>query len=372
MAVVTPGRLGVFSLQLLLGQTDSSQVSATPAQGELLVEVVCPAGLVPDPADRTCTCDRGYTPKSADLVADGCAACAAGSYKPELGAASCEPCAPGTSQPATASAACEVCLAGTFQPEFGRLSCEICGSRTNSTAPYTECDICEAGRYRTSVLVNPNAESCRSCPDGVECPYGSTILPALFLEPGTWRLSEGARSVAICKTSPNGTSPCVGGPLIGTDGAGYCRVNRGPLCEVCSEENFYFDWSDAECRRCPAAEQYLLTYALLLGLPALLGGMLFLAHRRLQRVQAAWRRSQAVLVALNAEAKLKLLIGFVQVSLYIYIAPSPLTPAFTRYYHYRYCIYCYKGGSRGSTVLRNSVGDKGRWGAVPRINANLV
>ena len=310
IAVVTPGRLGIFSLQLRLGQTASSQLSATPAQGELLVEVVCPAGLVADPAARICTCDRGYTPKSADVVADGCVACAAGSFKPELGPAGCEPCEPGTAQPATAGVACDVCLAGTFQPERGRLSCDICGPRTNSTAPYTECDICEAGRYRTSVLVTPNAESCRSCPAGVDCPYGSTILPALFLKPGTWRLSEGARSVALCKASTNGTSPCVGGPLVG----GYCREGHvGPLCEVCSEEHFYFDWWEAECKRCPAGERYLLTYALLLGLPALFCGALVLAHRRFPRVQAAWRRSKAVLDARNAEAKLKLLIGFVQV-----------------------------------------------------------
>jgi len=312
VAVVIPGLLGIFSLQLRLGMDEDTR-SATPKQGELLVEVLCPVGLVADPSARSCTCDRGYTPKSADVLA-GCEPCAAGSFKPELGEAKCEPCAPGTSQPARASAVCDSCVPGTYQPERGRLSCELCGARTNSTAPFTGCDVCEAGRYRTSVYVTPNAESCRPCPAGVECPFNSTILPALFLEPATWRLAEGARSVTPCRKSSNGTSPCVGGLILGNDGDGYCRPgHNGPKCESCSEENYYFDWWEAECNQCPTAGRYVLIYFLLVGIPLLFCGGLIWAYRRYSWVKAAARRCRAVLAAHNAEAKLKLLIGFVQI-----------------------------------------------------------
>ena len=320
VAAVTPDRLGAYALHLHLGTSDLDRQRATPSLGELLVEVVCPFGLVPDPATLTCTCDRGYQPRSPiggglpGVLANGCESCRPGLFKPQLGEASCQPCAAGNVQPAAASALCDACIPGTSQSERGRVACNLCPARTNSTAPYTACAICQAGLYRTSVEVLANSESCQPCPVGTECPYGSTILPALLLQPGTWRISGGARHVELCQAGEGNTSACQGGYVTGTDGAGYCEPGHsGPVCEVCVDEGHYFDWRTASCTECPPAATYALVYSLLVGLPALLVCLLLLAYRRSPRMQAAYRKAKAGFVGQKIDAKIKLIVGFLQV-----------------------------------------------------------
>jgi hypothetical protein len=317
VAVMQPGRVGGYALELYLGTGPLSREPATPRAGSLRVEVVCPTGLVVDPPTQTCTCDRGYqpvTPGGAQLLVSGCEACPAGQFKPELGVATCGPCEAGTAQPSTASAMCDDCVPGTYQPERGRTTCDICPTLTNSTAPYTACEICQAGRYRTSVELAANSESCRPCPAGASCPYGSTVLPSLLLEPGMWRISEKARTFELCQRDDRGNTACVGGAFVGEDGDGYCAPGHtGPLCQLCEEDDYYFDWQAASCAQCPATARYVLVYGLLIGIPALLFGAAALAHRRSLRARNAFAYVRSLCDEFNVEAKLKVLLGFVQI-----------------------------------------------------------
>jgi len=321
VAAVTPGRLGAYALHLFLGTSELDRQRATPTLGELLVQVVCPPGLVPDLSTMTCTCDRGYQPRTptdggdTGVVANGCEACRPGLFKPELGIDLCQLCAEGTVQPKTASATCDACNPGTFQPERGRVTCSLCPARTNSTAPYIICDFCEAGLYRTSELVLANSQSCQPCPAGTECPYGSTILPALVLQPGTWRISGGARRVELCQPGDGNATACRGGYDTGADGTGYCAPgHRGPVCEVCVEEGRYFNWRTASCTECPSGSFYVLIYSLLLGIPVLLFYLLTLAHRRSPRMQGAFQQAKGVFEGQKLDAKIKIIVGFAQVS----------------------------------------------------------
>jgi len=316
VAVMRPGRVGVFALDLYLGTGPLSRQRATPRAGPLLVEVVCPAGLVVDPLSQTCTCDRGYQPVipgGAQLLVSGCDACPGGQFKTELGVAACQPCAAGTVQPSTASASCDDCLPGTFQPERGRTACDMCPTLTNSTAPFTACEQCVEGRYRTSLEIAANADSCRPCPAGASCPYGSTILPTLFLEPGTWRISRQTRTFELCLQGAGGSTVCTGGPLAGDDGDGYCALGHtGPLCQLCEEDDHYFEWQSASCARCPSTERYVFVYGLVLGIPALLLGAAVVAYRRSLRARNAFAYARSLWDEYSVEAKVKVLIGFVQ------------------------------------------------------------
>mmetsp|Transcript_23187 Transcript_23187/g.71018 ORF Transcript_23187/g.71018 Transcript_23187/m.71018 type:complete len:1131 (+) Transcript_23187:1596-4988(+) len=318
---MTPTRLGSFGLRLYLGEGEADRSIATPLMGELRVEVKCPYGLVPDFSTMICTCDQGYQPNTpADpngapgSLANGCKPCRPGHFKSFLGEASCEPCHEGSAQPKEGSAYCEECIPGTFQRDRGQPICEVCPPRTNSTVPYVSCDICEAGRYRKSVDVIANADSCRECPAGTECPYGSTVLSALLLMPGTWRISGMARQVELCQTTPMGDSACKGGFVSNEDGQGYCATGHlGPLCEVCSKSGHYFDWRSTSCVECPPATRYLLVYFLLIGIPAALVLVGAVIHRRSPKLQQVARRTIAACSGQVGESKIKMVIGFVQV-----------------------------------------------------------
>jgi len=160
----------------------------------------------------------------------------------------------------------------------------------------------------------PNADSCRPCPAGASCPYGSTVLPYLFLEPGTWRISEAARTFEKCQEGPHGATPCRGGTIVGDDGDGYCHPgNSGPLCQLCLEESHYFDWRSASCVKCPLASRYSLVYGLLIGVPVSLGAIAMLASRSSPRARRVLQYSRSLWEDFNFEAKLKIVIGFVQV-----------------------------------------------------------
>ena len=333
-AEIVPDRLGRHSLSLFLGTSDDDREAATPLLGALVVIVSCPAWLVADPVTRTCTCDVGYEPvppATHGQLVERCAQCKRGHFKGQMGSSPCTRCAAGTVQPRSGSSSCDKCTAGAFQPEEGQSRCEVCEGHTNSSDPFEACAICSANRYRESVEVAASAESCGPCPGGVGCPYGSTLLQTLRLRPGTWRISNESLAIEHCagyeafgSCSEHGTAeceaalartPCSGGSDAGVElGDGYCRTGHsGPLCEVCASPQQYFDWVNAECTNCKAAKEYLLRYAIILGVPGLVWGSTALARHRSARVQrlmeslrSAWK--------LRISSRLKLLIGFVQVA----------------------------------------------------------
>lgn len=313
VATVQPERLGIYSLELYLGVEGEDRESATPALGALRLEIVCPDGLVPDPIMRICSCDKGFEPSDErpDTV---CKPCDPGHYKPNIGADQCAPCPAGQVQPQMASVTCETCLPGTFQHVEGSTSCERCAEGTNSTYPYESCEICEAGHFRLSETMDASTETCRPCIAGASCPFGSTTLPTIYLEPGTWRLGERSRFIQLCVEGDNGTTPCLGGREIGNSGDGYCAPGHtGPMCEICVESGYYFSWADAQCAKCPSPARFVLIYELVIGIPLLIAAAIYVAHGRSARVRAASTRAAAIIDALNIEGKLKAFIGFVQV-----------------------------------------------------------
>jgi len=85
------------------------------------------------------------------------------------------------------------------------------------------------------------------------------------------------------------------------------------LCQLCEEEDHYFDWRTASCASCPPAEHYALVYGLVLGIPVLLLGAAVVAYQRSVRTRTAFAYARSLLGEVNIEAKIKMLIGFVQV-----------------------------------------------------------
>ena len=91
--------------------------------------------------------------------------------------------------------------------------------------------------------------------------HGSTSLATVRINPNHWRLSARSTSISLCLESSDGNSPCAGGTDAGDEdelkpgyvGSGYCRAGHtGPLCQVCSASDYYFDDEAAmECIECP-------------------------------------------------------------------------------------------------------------------------
>ena len=92
--------------------------------------------------------------------------------------------------------------------------------------------------------------------------HGSTSLATVRIEPNYWRLSARSTTLSLCLQSEDSSSSCVGGSDAGDEndykqgyaGSGYCKEGHtGPLCQVCSTSDFYFDSVEAmECIQCPS------------------------------------------------------------------------------------------------------------------------
>ena len=103
----------------------------------------------------------------------------------------------------------------------------------------------------TDFLNNSVYHECNACASrfGGEaqdnCPANSS-LAAVNLTAGFWRISDAATTASVCPISKEEPQPCAGGMNAGVDGEGYCSEGYyGPLCRLCTEDDFYFDSTKA-------------------------------------------------------------------------------------------------------------------------------
>ena len=154
---------------------------------------------------------------------------------------------------------------------------------------------------------------------GVECPWNTTIA-TLVLRPGYWRHSTAVPNALECKHADSSRTPCMGGADAGLDGDGYCRPGlRGPRCELCVDDNAYFDDADARCHSCgDVGARSALAAAFVLGMLAAAGGAVFvtrrkkLSHRRLHNVTQAVQSLYSLWWKAGMQCKVKIGLGLYQ------------------------------------------------------------
>lgn len=314
----------------------------------------CPAGtIVPHP------CPDGTFSNATNLTSAGeCLACPAGSYC-VAGVAAPAPCAAGHygdtsgAKSATCSGLCAsgyyclegstapnatACPAGTYNAYEGGTSeleaCTLCplghychaGTVSPVECPMattaraagfgvemiTECT-CQAGWYLDESDADPLEWSCELCPDeGANCSEAAS-LSTLPVELGWWRLTNSTPALYECEVR-DGVSPCLGGCSLHF---GCCEEGHaGPVCEVCVDEDHYFDWVTASCRACPSLGGSIgKVVGLVLGLALLFGGLAWtvrsswLPERQSARSLVKFVRRQALMwrqAAMTGKAKILL------------------------------------------------------------------
>ncbi len=197
------------------------------------------------------------------------------------GQTSCSTCSEGTFQQDEGQTVCNVCRAGTYADKTGFQECIECPYRLSSTNEGSTCDFCAEGFYlndriivsdNSSIFKDPSTH-CLDCPpNGVSCEANSK-LSELDLQSGYWRHSNKTSTVYACKDDSN---ICVGSDQesnqrsrrqsieSGDFGDIYCAEgHKGPLCEVCANEDYYFDNENGECTNCPTIARIVLGFIII-------------------------------------------------------------------------------------------------------------
>lgn len=195
-----------------------------------------------------------YNEIAVTYAADECSLCREGR---EWDGDSCEPCPPGTAK-ATGDAACGACPAGTVQPYSGFTACAECTENRVPDADAVDCEPCAT--YGDNRCASPGdavcaccegfydaGGTCRSCPKGASCPFGSE-LASLVVKEKWFRTTATSRKLYRC---PGGDDACPGG---NATGEGLCADGYdGVLCSDC--ERGHYATSDALTFTCEACDQ---------------------------------------------------------------------------------------------------------------------
>ena len=200
-------------------------------------------------------CKAGSYSSSTNLSsADHCSKCPLGSYC-EAGATKPTPCPEGkegTDVRLTSEAACTKCTAAfTSMPGEG---CTYCKHDFYYDHRDTQCKDCFKGTDCSEETITPNGIAILS--------HGPKSLAEVRIKANYWRLGENSTTLSQCLTTADGSGPCVGGNRSGDEdeykpgytGNGYCKKGHtGPLCQVCTTSDFYFDEEETmECVQCPS------------------------------------------------------------------------------------------------------------------------
>jgi hypothetical protein len=199
----------------------------------------------------------------------------------------------------------------------GAMTCEACEAPTSAFPGSDACNVCARFFFKQNASRTASAANCRPCPTGVHCTHGTT-METLSLKSGYWRASSATSQTWPCKSSGL-WSPCAGG----IHPSGYCSSGYdGPLCEVCTPGNGsrYFDTDKAICSDCTdVASRAIVGYCVLLSLLIATVGLASVVYWRpgryrnvllkaIARFQRLWRLA-------GMRSKVKILVGFVQVTL---------------------------------------------------------
>ncbi|KAK7254168.1 hypothetical protein SO694_00008461 [Aureococcus anophagefferens] len=180
-----------------------------------------------------------YNEIAVTYAADECSLCREGRA---WDGDSCEPCPPGTAK-ATGDAACGACPAGTVQPYLGFTACAECTENRVPDADAVDCEPCAT--YGANTCASPGdavcaccegfydaGGTCRSCPKGASCPFGSE-LASLVVKEKWFRTTASSKKLYRC---PGGGDACPGG---NATGEGLCADGYdGVLCSDCERGHY--------------------------------------------------------------------------------------------------------------------------------------
>ena len=136
--------------------------------------ISCPPGTVQETTgqfleDACLACPSGTFKSSPGWDAQGCAACALGTFSAVEGASVCLECEPGSYQSGEQATACIACPAGTFSQANTSSACEPCQAGTYSVevsaTSLDACLPCGAGNV-SSLPGQPISDACTPCPPG--------------------------------------------------------------------------------------------------------------------------------------------------------------------------------------------------------------
>ena len=243
-------------------------------------------------------------------------------------------CPPGTSSD-IGSGTCTDCEPGFYAQQERQAECRRCRHPSSSGNRSVICSICKEGFYLSNSNADPNdifenpTERCQPCPPNATCRAGTT-LESILVPPGYWRASPSSTVLSECRSLGGGDDArkkrCAGGSEAGTKGDGYCDTNfTGPECQLCNASNHYLVGGDA-CKECPtfgAAMGKLVGLALGVCVACGLAGWAY----SVQSGRQSWRekpcigpslrladRAAVYYVGIGATAKIKILVGFLQMA----------------------------------------------------------
>ncbi|CAE8727360.1 unnamed protein product, partial [Polarella glacialis] len=133
--------------------------------------------------------------------AASCLDCEAGKYAANRGSRICRPCEAGSYGNQPVQLSCQRCPAGSFAKEPGMTNCTACPAQTTTrfmgSSTRSDC-ACNAGEYRDLPANSSEQPSCKMCPEGMDCPFGSDEAEVLGALNSSNR-SEVLGSVAVAE-----------------------------------------------------------------------------------------------------------------------------------------------------------------------------
>ena len=199
--------------------------------------------------------------------------------------------------------------------------CIPCPDGVSSKAgPEQLCDVCEEGFFRFKGTDEASKANCKSCFEGVICPWNST-LQNVTMAAGWWRVDTRAYEVKQCPESAPNTTMCTPGGVVGNCSAG----DSGPLCQVCDVDGTYY--KEGLCLQCPSkSHRFSLFAGIVLPFVVLVSALLWffsipptkLKNRRLRTISKRTRHTvrflKTAVHATGLQAKIKIVLSFYQVA----------------------------------------------------------
>ena len=211
---------------------------------------------------------------------------------------------------------CTLCQPGTYTNNTGMQECTKCPYSLSSEEGKSTCSFCDDDFYNKDVQVSKDdlfknaTQYCLECPPNAKCPIGTTIVN-LQIKPGFWRLSKNTATLYSCGKSKacRGTSKQkFRAPQINqTNDSELCELNhKGPLCQVCSNSQFYFNPSVGLCSQCPLNIQSAFQLlGIIVGVICLISVLLY----AITKIPKVLNMTSSI----GAQAKAKILVSFYQI-----------------------------------------------------------
>ena len=282
----------------------------------------CPPGTYNDlpgeSSEEACReCPVGtYSFETGSNSSEYCHECPKGSYNNKTGRTGCELCPKGSNNNETGRISCDLCEKGTYADKKGLTECIPCPYRLSSADGKDTCAFCDSGFYLNNtsasipeIFQRPDT-LCLDCPSNADC-QPNTTLRTLGIPRNHWRDSSKTSKTYVCNhddicEGSNSTKPQSQRQI--DNGDFYCKKgHKGPLCEVCVDEEYYFNGLEGKCSKCPSASQ-LVPQAL--GIVTALIVFLFLIRFAIKRTPLV----TATVSSLSLRAKFKIFVSFYQVA----------------------------------------------------------